>query len=401
MTGLELLARLENSAQVHVELQKAIREALPETHWAWDLAEIKVTPDFRKLLPASANNGTTEARARAEWQKTIRQGTDNKVEEAAKNLAQLMKWKRPPVSQDLMDLTAARLLFQRGHFIPAIKYYEKLGRGSEYWTDAQEEIAWAYIRKGEPENALAISQSLATQGVREQARAEAFFVRALAQLKICDYPAVLSSLEQFPKTFKPRSEALNKIAVSSELPEVKKAVEKLIAGAKTRADLGGEGSQLPRLVTRDQRLMDFARAGRYWGREAQTADTMYAKSLAQTGLQGYFDQLRQSTSRRAQKAVSAAQSRIKELAAQESAEIKAVLRKLHIIEAEVIQQISVADRVTEKTRAPIVEKKGTTAAKTGDTVQFPGESEVWFDEIGNYRVDVKKACHARPKGKST
>ena len=26
--------------------------------------------------------------------------------------------------------------------------------------------------------------------------------------------------------------------------------------------------------------------------------------------------------------------------------------------------------------------------------------EVWFDEIGNYRVNVKKSCHAESKGET-
>ena len=426
VTGLELLFRLDKPGQVDEAIRKSQRESLPESHWSWSLAQVQWRRDFTAIFPASTEARLREvaigsvtdrkalsklystlpadssARSLVAWQLVAALGADNQVEEAAKILAPLMKAKTPPVSQELMDLTAARLLFQRGQFSSAIKYYEKVGKDSEYWTDAQEETAWAYIRKGEPENALGVSQSLVTPGMAEQGRAESFFVHTLAQLKICDYSGVLRSLEAFPKIFKPRSETLARLSTSAGLPEIKKAVGQMMASAQVnRAALAAEAAHLPRLVTRDRRLLEYVQAGKGLSSEAQAADLVYAKSLALTGLQGYFDKLRQTSAQRAQKAVSAAENRVRELAVRENAEIKAVLRKLHIIEAEVIQQISVADRVVDKTRAVAIQKKGVTGAKGRDTVEFPAEEEVWFDEIGNYRVNVKKACHAQAKGKTT
>jgi hypothetical protein len=40
-------------------------------------------------------------------------------------------------------------------------------------------------------------------------------------------------------------------------------------------------------------------------------------------------------------------------------------------------------------------KKGTTGAKGQETLKFAADDELWFDEISNYKVDVKKACHAK------
>jgi hypothetical protein len=366
---------------------------------ARDVLSIKSLPVLQKLyakLPADSPE-----HAKVGWQIVIQQSVANNVEAAAKTLAEVMKANPHPVSQELMDLTAARMLFQRAHYAAAIKYYEKIPRTSDYWTDAQEEMAWSYIRKGEPQNALAVSRSLVAPGMALLAGPESYFAHSLAELKICDYPGVLTSLKEFSQIFKARYKALQETAKNSESPTVKKAIDVLKTGRADRAKLGGEGAGLPRLVARDERLFEYAQSQKALEAEASAADLVYSKSLAFSGLQGYFDKLRKDVSARAYSASSAAQNRVRELAKRESADIQEILRKLHIVEAEVITQVSVADRVIDKTRKPAKEVKGTTGSKAKETVSYPAEDkEVWFDEIGSYKVDVKKACHAEAKGKS-
>jgi hypothetical protein len=85
-------------------------------------------------------------------------------------------------------------------------------------------------------------------------------------------------------------------------------------------------------------------------------------------------------------------ARVKELAKEEVFETKEILHKLHIVEAEVIQQVSLADKIAKNAKGTN-EKKGVTGYKgTADAMKYPAEDEVWFDEISNYRIDIKKAC---------
>lgn len=424
VTGLELLFRIEEPGKIHPEIRRLWKEAANGKQAAWDLAQISWKPawaeifnaeiEFRVVTRDLAMMKDSKAllslfsrlpsksieRARAGWQLVIAYSLSNQVEDAAKVLAHLMKSQPLPVSRDLMDLTAARLLFQRAMYAPAIRYYEKVPKSSEYWTDAQEEMAWAFIRKGEPHNAMAISKSLVTPAMVTQAGAEGFFVHSLSQLKVCDYPGVISSLGEFSKRFKARHAELERVTKTTENSEVKKVVEMLKDKRIARHYLGKEAQSLPRMVARDERLFHFAQAQKNLEAEAKAADLVYAKSLAMTGLQGYFDKLRQTTLNRAHSAAASSQMRVQELAKMESAEIKEILRKLHIVEAEVIQQVAVADRVIDKTRAPSSEAKGSTGSRAKDVLKFPAEDEVWFDEIGNYRVNVKKACHATGKTKT-
>ncbi len=427
VTGLELLFKnVENPGQVHAEIRTMWKNAAPAGHFAWDLAAIKWRPAFSEIfspeaafraevrdlasmkdvkalnaLYAKLPSGSME-RARVGWQLVVAHSLQNQVEDAAKILAQLMKAEPFAVSKDLMELTAARLLFQRGHFSAAVKYYEKVDKTSEYWPDAQEEMAWSYVRRGEANNALAVAQSLVLPAMAVQAGAESFFVHSLSLLKMCDYPGVITSLSTFPKVFKPRAEQLERLAASSEIPEAKKLLGLLKQKRISRSELGKESQTLPRMVARDDRLFDNAQAQKNFENEAKAAEVIYSKSLALTGLQGYFDQLKKNTDLRAHTAAAASNQRIQQLAKQEVAEIKEILRKLHIVEAEVIQQVSVAERIAKNTRGPATEQKGVTGSKARDVLKFPAEKEVWFDEIGNYRVNVKKSCHAAGgKGKST
>lgn len=424
VTGLELLFRVEDPGHIHPEIRRLWKEAATPTHPAWELANITwksafaevFSPEieFRVVVRDLSMMKDTKAllslfsrlpmksieRARAGWQLVIAYSLNNQIEEAAKVLAHIQKNDPQPVSKDLMDLTAARLLYQRAMYSAAIKYYEKVPKKSEYWTDAQEEMAWSYIRKGEPQNAMAISKSLVNPSMVAQSGAEGFFVHSLSQLKVCDYPGVIGSLQEFSKRFKERNALLDRVASTSQNQEALKAIELLKMGKISREKLGKDGQALPRMVARDERLYHFAQAQKVFESEAKAADLIYAKSLAMTGLQGYFDSLRKRTLDRAHSAAASAQNRVKELAKTESSEIKEILRKLHIVEAEVIQQVAVADRVIEKTRGTVTEKPGTTGSKDRDVLNFPAENETWFDEIGNYKVNVKKACQAEGKTKS-
>ncbi len=152
VTGLELLFRLDEPNKIHSEIKRMWKEAASPQHPAWDIASIKwksafaevFTPEieFRVVardlsmmkdpktllsLFSRLPTGTME-RARAGWQLVIAYSLNNQIEEAAKVLAQVSKNNPQPVSQDLMDLTAARLLYQRAMYAAAVRYYEKVPR---------------------------------------------------------------------------------------------------------------------------------------------------------------------------------------------------------------------------------------------------------------------------------
>jgi hypothetical protein len=122
-----------------------------------------------------------------------------------------------------------------------------------------------------------------------------------------------------------------------------------------------------------------------------------AGASATVGYQASVDRLKQNVELRAQSAKSAAFTRVKEVAKLEAKEIKQVLTKMHIIEAEVIQQISFASKELAQKVNSVNIKVGSTGSKSKYAMTFPLENEVWLDELSNYKVDISKACQAKGK----
>lgn len=417
-TGLEELFAIQDPKKIHFQLLNSWKDAAVERHPAWTTAMISWAPVWtdvfglgievkaktRRISHKQSIEELKELRARApadsrelamiEWNLALAYSLADQADQAAKIVAALLKTKNSPISPDLLHLTAARLLFQNGYFDAAVKYDEKIPKGSDYWLDAQEEAAWAYIRKGEPQNAIAVTETLVKPVFKGQVGAESHFVRALAQLKICDYPGVVKGLQNFSPEFKGRTANLKKIMAEPEQP----AIQKVLADLRTRdvkwEELGSATQQMPRLITRDQRLQDLVRAQDQLEREAKAAEELYAKSLAQTGLQSAYENLHQSLLNRARMAKSASLARVQDLAKNEVTETGKILGKMHIVEAEVIQQVAGAEKLAKAMDGKRQDAKvGATGSKSRDTLSFPADgNEVWFDELSNYKVDVKKAC---------
>lgn len=340
----------------------------------------------------------TKERAWLTWQLIARMAVGADPGTAGKALAALMKTGNNPVSNDLMTMTAARMLYQNGFLDAAQKYYEKIPKNSDYWFEAQEEIAWGYLRKGEPQNASAISKTLVATPFASLVGPESFFLQTLSQLKVCDYPNVLTSMNNYRDRFKPKAKVLQELSETGR----SEALTKFISRAKQKSlklnDLGNLADQLPRYLTRDEVLLQNLETEKALEQEARLAGELYARSLeggtGQVGFQARLEFFKKAADSRLESARALTASRVKELASEEVAEIQAILQKMHIAEAELIQQVSQADRVIGATTGKTSEKTGMTGGKSRDRLTFPVEKETWFDEYSNYRMDIKKGCFA-------
>lgn len=423
VTGLEMLLSTDSPDQIAPELLKMWQDAAPGSHAVWGFVntatwnpkwtetfgvatEIRVrgrqvygadqTETIKELLKKAALD--TRERAWLEWQLVLAmaQGPDSGI--AAKALAHLMKVPNNPVSQDLMTMTAARLLYQNGFLDAAIKYYQKVPKSSDEWIDAQEEMAWAFIRKGEPQNAIALTKTLVNPVFAAQVGPEPIFLRALSLLKVCDYPGVVDTLKLFKERFRGRAKELMAIIDQANTPATQRLIAKMKQGSVKMTDLGADASVLPRFVTRDESLAQLVKTEKALEQEGKTAGDLYARSLTggtgQVGFQARLDDFRQSVDARVQASRSATYARVKSLAEEELNEVSGILQKLHIVEAEVLQQLSLADRVISATSGKATKKPGTTGSQSRDRIWFPAENETWFDELANYRVDIQKGCES-------
>lgn len=429
VTALEMLLAIDSPKKIDEDILKRWRDVAPDHAPVWAAintsvwnqawtdvfgigAEVRVrgrqvyavsqTEAVRDLIKKTQVD--TRERAWLSWQLVIALAQGEDAGTAGKALAVLMKAPNNPVSEDLMTMTAARLLFQNGFLDAASKYYERVPKTSDYWFDAQEEMAWSHIRKGEPQNAIALTKTLVAPAFSSQVGPEPFFLRSLAQIKVCDYPSVVGTLNSFRERFKPRASELTKLSEAADTPAVTRLVARLKQGPAKLTDLGADASLLPRFVTRDSSLLQNVLTEKALEAEAKLAGDLYARSLAggtaQVGFQARLEFFKKAVDTRAQAARSATYGRVKVLAKEEVTEITEMLQKLHIVEAELLQQISMAGRVISSSQGASSVKVGTTGSQARDKVWFPAEGETWFDEYANYKVDVKKGCSAAASSSS-
>ena len=413
ITALETLFKVNSPKDISPFFKKYLTGLINAEDSAWSMARIKWSKNWEVVFNPSVQvwieslaydsksideltkiSSTLEANTKeksfVDWHLAIKYSLADKSEKAAQLLSQIKKNPNSYINQDLVQLTAARILFQNSYYDTAIKQYEKVPKNSMYWTQAQEEIGWSYIRKGQPNNAIAVGQSLIHPGLKNQVSSESFFLMSLAELKVCDYPAVISTLSDFSINFKEKNTILKNLVNSSEDQNIQTFFTKITENKK----MGAAQANLPLVGTMDRKLKNLIQKQNALKKESEVAEVLYAKSLALTGLQGHFETLKKMTEARVHAAQSESVSRIKFLAAAELENIKNNLDKLHIVEAEVIQQISIADQIAAKAKDDGTTKLGSTGSKSTDAVKFPLEKEVWFDEIGSYKVSVKKACVA-------
>lgn len=428
ITGIETLMTIEAPSAIAPSLLRMWKEAAHDQHPAWSFVKVAWKPQWTEIFGVAAEvrvvsravygaedverikelikktTVNTRERAMLQWQLVLALALTEKVGEAAQVLANLMNAPNNPVNADLMTMTAARLLFQNGYLDAAAQYYRKVPKSSDEWIDAQEELAWTEMRKARPQNVLAIAKTLTQPVLNGQTGPEAHFLQALAQLKVCDYPGVVASLTTFRDRFRARAARLLQIKENAVTAEVDRYIERASAATPLRlVDLKGDVHHLPRLITRDHVVRDLVAAGRAMEIEGRAAEALFLRAMGyealQPGMASHITAAKGRIETRVRAARDAVYAAIKVLAEEELQEISGQLQKLHIVEAEVLQQISVAEKRIAATRTDKPsERKGTTGSQSRDAIWFPAETEVWFDELANFKIDIKKGCQAKASG---
>jgi hypothetical protein len=435
VNGLQNLMDIEKPNEIHSDLIKLWKLLVPAGSPVWNLVKVNWNDDWTSVFDVAteiqvrsrqmhdlADTGKifellrktgvgSRERSWLEWQMALGLSLVGDVAKAAKVLSHLMKDKSQLISEDLQNVTAARLLYQQGYLGPAIGYYTKIPMQSEYWYTAQEEMAWSYIRKGEPQNTLAVTQTLMHKDFAPQVGPEAIFLRALAFLKVCDYPEVVNTINEFRKRFKDRAQIMMSLRESGQSPDIEKLMTELRKGRVRLLSLGPSAGRIPSYVSRDEVLFDLVQAQKALEKESQLAGDLYSRSLTggsdQVGFQARLEDLKKLAEQKLQSAKSATYARIKDLASEEVSEIQRILQKMQIVDAEVIQQIERADRIIkanlnmkdqDKNRSEDLAKLGSTGSRAKHAVKYPFEGETWFDELTNYKVNIKKGCLASRGG---
>jgi len=259
------------------------------------------------------------------------------------------QWQALAQSGDLQLMNKARTAFENGKLKESIQLYSKVKPTSDFWLEALEEKAWAKTRQGQYEGALADLHSISSPVWSSQVGPETYMLSAFVSLKICAYKDVLTKINTFKKRILPRVDALQSIAEKDLSAEQWKVLDKMKTKDLSMVGLGKGAELFPRFFFRDQQLISAIKSGKK----------------------------------------SQAQARIKTLANNDMDEIEKNLKKMKIIEVEVIQNVLTQDEDTKNQKANLKFEK----VNSKNQITFPvpqADEEVWIDEVGHFEVKAQK-----------
>tara|TARA_B110001454_G_scaffold219204_1_gene252211 strand:+ start:28653 stop:29492 length:840 start_codon:yes stop_codon:yes gene_type:complete len=245
---------------------------------------------------------------------------------------------------DKDKMNKARALYEKGKLDAAVEIYSKIQPSSDFWLEALEERAWAHTRQGKFEESLADLQSITSPVWAPQVGPETYMLSTFVSLKICAYKDVTKKIEIFKKRMLPRVEALQSmIDQPSMSEETWTTLSKMKKSIITMSSLGQQAEKYPRYFYRDLQLESLVKKG---AREK-------------------------------------AHARLKVLAKQDLAEIETNLKKMKIIDVELIQNVLTMD----KDHAGKNKKLKFSGIDTNKSMTFPvNDDEVWVDEVGHFEV---------------
>lgn len=267
----------------------------------------------------------------------------------------------------------ARLLFAKGQFSEALKAYDQIPKGSDYWFQAIEEKGWAHFRLNDSEKALAQTKTLVSPQFGEISSTEAYFLRSLSQLKICDYKGVFETNQRFKELQKDRVLSVQSLAETGMNEAFAKAIGKVDSFPIKASVIADSLLALPVLYYKDVELQkQILRL-----KVAEKALNILQKRNTQPTLQSQVAKIQQDS-------LNKLKSRMKKLAKNENDANFKIVQKLNLIEVEAIQRIHTDMKIAEE-----MYSKGDFKKTGEDQLIFMDDGRPWIDELDKYDVAAK------------
>ena len=354
-TALAALMAVAITANGETNRQTLLRSRLLAQEATWKnrpIRHFRTRGQFMKFVRGIPirRSGMSERDYWDRWQAALWAPTFDKVSLALKILHWLDGEVQAEVEQDQIDLALARTYFQQPNLQKAIQHYRKVPSDSDSWLEAQEEMAWTYLRLNQHNKTISALATVTSPVFSRVIRAEPYFLKSLTHLQICDYKGVFKTTQVFKKNFGKRAPALQQLVDQGSSPAAEAAIDLLKYSPLKMTSVGKQAPQLPSLFWRDQ---FFQRHILNWRR---TNRGTYRQS---------------------------AMKRLRDLARQDVAEISGMIQKMHIVEAEVIQRLHMDVHLTD------TKVKQQNQKDSKDKLYFPYTSEVWLDELDSYQAKVK------------
>lgn len=348
--------------------------------------KIRNKKDITKAF-AQANSITKDnvnQKTRVLWQIATLAPQINQVDSAIKALKLISESGQTIISRDQVQMSLARVLYQKGDLDAALNIYAQIPKGSLFWIDAVEEKAWAHLRQGQYDKALGDMTTALSPALVSFAGPESYFLANLLSLKVCDYPRIFKNSESFKKRHRDRLVALQELSKTGSNKGLIQALERMEVKGATVAAAGSNIDSIPRSAFNDRKFIQSVELRRELLAEVKKAAELSeaAKTLGDNqDLERISLDARSATARLQKMAF----ERARTLAGVELNHYRKIMNKMHIIEGEVIHRLHVDESLQGE------RNKLTKVKDEGDVLVFPYESdEVWMDELDNYKAQVKE-----------
>lgn len=268
----------------------------------------------------------------------------------------------------------AREHFAKGQYDQSLMLYNQVPRGTDYWFEAIEEKGWSFFRKNEIEKALAQTKTLLSPQFSEVISAEAYFLQALSNLKVCDYKGVFETTQLFKEKQKNRLLAVQELSEEGFSKLFLNFLEKVDRLPLAVSELDSSMTAMPVLfykdITLQKEMLRF--------KVSQKAMDILRERGSHPTLRSELDQVNR-------KSFAAMKTRLKQLAQQETDFNHKILQKLSLVEVEAIQRMH-ADMELDASLFAKSKFKKTSA----DELVFMDDGRPWIDELDKYEVIAKK-----------
>lgn len=184
------------------------------------------------LLPydAYAKRSSNDQKVTSWHRRAVDQALSGKTKLAIENLETLLKKDMDPGERDRVNISLGRVYYQAKKYPEALQAYSRVRTGYPSWFESLEEKAWTYMQMGKPDEALASLKTVMSPIFKDRDHSEPYFLTALAQLRVCDYPAIFKTISIFKDRFRDRVKTWESSKTSTHkkyLTEVHETIQKL------------------------------------------------------------------------------------------------------------------------------------------------------------------------------
>lgn len=298
------------------------------------------------------------------------------------------------------NLNIARVHYEAKRFKEAIRYYSEIPRESDNWLEAIFEASWAFFLMQNHNSTLGNIHTLQSPFFENRFFPESYILQAITYLRLCRYPKVRKSMEEFKSrytpvlkdikgaltTYKGNSTGFFKLVYDyreGSLGQYRSAWA--IFDHLSRTDIYRESGNTIRFA--DSESARISRAPRKWQAS------------------GLLDELNAFLSDKKKAARSSAGSRLFSLGKEYYDYLIDLSNQTKFINAEML--LGKVDALRSKLKAGASVKKksnfigGMKSLDVGQDLEYwPFEGEYWEDELGGYVYNISDECNAGTKKSS-